>query len=95
MSMFCRKCPHHVRHGQVAQDGKSISFNERCGLLMKSGTQVECKHYPFKKGFDYGHCEVYLSTFKSEGQRNDVVPTSDFQYTDAFSGACITEMELL
>ncbi len=93
--MFCRKCPHHVRHGQVAPDGKSISFNERCGLLMKSGTQVACNHHPFKKGFDYGHCEVYLSTFKSESQRNDAVPTSDFQYTDAFSGTAITEMELL
>lgn len=93
--MNCRKCPHHVRHGQVAQDGKSITFNDRCGLMMKTGTQQECKHYPFKSGFDYARCETYNVVFKSEGQRNDVVPTSDFQYSDAFSGTSITEMELL
>ena len=93
--MQCKKCPHHVRHGQVGADGKSIEFKNRCGLKMKELQSVECTHYPFGKGFDYLLCEVYIATFKTPGQRNDVVPTSDFQYSDKLSGNSITEMELL
>lgn len=93
--MVCKKCPHHVRHGQVAADGKSIEFKSRCGLRMKEQQQIECEHFPFKSGFDYGACGVYIGTFKTAGQRNDVVPTSDFQYSDRLAGSPITEMELL
>ena len=93
--MSCKKCPHHVRHGQVAADGKTIEFKSRCGLRMKEQQQIECAHFPFGKGFDYINCEVYLATFKTAGQRNDVVPTSDFQYSDKLAGSSITEMELL
>lgn len=93
--MNCKKCPHHVRHGQVAPDGKTIEFKSRCGLRMKEAQPVECSHFPFGKGFDYVQCDIYLATFKSGGQRNDVVPTSDFQYSDKLSNNSITEMELL
>jgi hypothetical protein len=93
--MVCKKCPHHVRHGLVAADGKTIEFKNRCGLRMKEQQQVDCTHYPFGKSFDYGACEIYLATFKTAGQRNDVVPTSDFQYSDKLASNPITDMELL
>ena len=93
--MVCRKCPHHVRHGQVGEDGKSITFKDRCGLRMKEGQEIECKHYPFDSRFDYMGCEVYLMTFKSQGRPNDVVPTSDFQYSEKLGSASLTDMELL
>jgi hypothetical protein len=94
-AMNCKKCPHHVRHGQAGTDGKSIEFKNRCGLRMKDPTPADCKHHPFMAGFDYTGCDLYLATFKSAGQRNDVVPTSDFQYSDKLAGNSITEMELL
>ena len=93
--MQCKKCPHHVRHGQVAADGKTIEFKNRCGLRMKAAETLECRHYPFAKGFDYTTCDTYLATFKSNSPRNDAVPTSDFQYSDKLVGNPITEMELL
>jgi len=91
----CKKCPHHVRHGQVGADGKTIEFKNRCGLRMREAQQIDCGHYPFAAGFDYTSCDHYLTTFKTAGQRNDVVPTSDFQYSDKLAGSSITEMELL
>ncbi|MFW7377566.1 MAG: hypothetical protein ACOH5I_02005 [Oligoflexus sp.] len=57
--------------------------------------QQECKNYPFPKIFDYIECEVYQSTFKSASRKNDVIPTKDFQYSDALSSSSITDMELL
>jgi hypothetical protein len=93
--MVCRKCPHHVRHGQLAADGKTITFKDRCGLKMKEKSDHSCAHYPFNARFDYMVCEVYISTFKSVGRPNDAVPTSDFQYSDKIAGSSITEMELL
>ena len=96
--MMCKKCPHHIRHGKLAADGKNIEFTDRCGLLMKLEKRpkdVDCKKYPFTKGFDYLSCEVYQDIFKPAGNRNDVVPTKDFQYSDALSGSSITDMELL
>lgn len=95
MSTCSKKCPHHVRHGQAAADGKSIEFKNRCGLKMKSQQQVDCSHYPFPKSFEYTACAVYVEVFKSQGQRNDVVPTSDFQYSDQLAANPLTEMELL
>jgi hypothetical protein len=92
----CKKCPHHVRHGQVAGDGKTIEFKNRCGLKMKEPQPVECSHHPFStKGFDYIRCDIYVQVFKSQGQRNDVVPTSDFQYSEKLANSSLTEMELL
>ena len=91
----CKKCPHHVRHGQAAADGKSIEFKNRCGLRMKEAQSVDCHQYPFQKGFDYAGCDIYLAVFKTAGQRNDVMPTSDFQYSDQLATNSITEMELL
>ena len=93
--MQCKKCPHLVRHGQVAPDGKTIEFKNRCGLRMRDTAPVDCAHYPFSSKFEYDGCEVYLATFKTAGQRNDAVPTSDFQYSDKLAGTSITEMELL
>lgn len=57
--------------------------------------QQDCKNYPFPEVFDYIECEVYQSTFKSASRKNDVIPTKDFQYSDALSGNSITDMELL
>lgn len=93
--MLCKRCPHHVRHGKAAADGKTIEFQDLCGLKMKATSDRECKNYPFPKVFDYIECQVYQATFKSTGIKNDVVPTSDFQYSDSFSGQTITDMELL
>ena len=93
--MSCKKCPHHVRHGQVAADGKSFEFIDRCGLMMKQQKEVSCDHYPFNRSFDYGTCEHYISVFKVAGTRNDVVPTNDIQYSNNLGGNSITEMELL
>jgi len=93
--MVCKKCPHLVRHGQAAADGKSIEFKNRCGLKMRVQQVHDCSHYPFGKNFDYGTCDVYLATFKTAGQSNEVMPTSDFQYSDQLASNPITEMELL
>lgn len=90
--MSCRRCPHHVRHGQVEADN-SIVFRDRCGLKMKE--EQECQHVPFPKFFNYQECEVYRATFRTKGQRNDVVPTRDFQYSPGFVSSSITDMELL
>lgn len=83
-----------MRHGQVGPNN-AIEFKSRCGLRMKEQKPVDCTHFPFAKGFDYAVCDIYLSVFKSAGQRNDVVPTSDFQYSDKLASNPITEMELL
>jgi hypothetical protein len=57
--------------------------------------EQECQHYPFPEIFDYIECETYQSTFKSASRKNDVIPTKDFQYSDALNGSSITDMELL
>lgn len=93
--MLCKRCPHHVRHGKLAADNKNIEFSDRCGLRMKAGQGDVCDKYPFPAGFNYVECDTYLHIFKSQGQRNDAIPTSDFQYADNLSGTPITEMELL
>ncbi len=62
---------------------------------MRANDQLDCVHYPFPKVFDYSTCEIYINTFKSSGQKNDAVPTQDFQYSDAVSASSITDMELL
>ena len=57
--------------------------------------QQTCLHHPFPKVFDYIECSIYQGTFKSSTRTNDVVPTKDFQYSDALSTSSITDMELL
>jgi hypothetical protein len=84
-----------VRHGQLASDAKTIQFQDRCGLKMKDSCAADCTKIPFPKGFNYFECDVYLNKFKTPGMRNDVMPTSDFQYSDALSPTSITDMELL
>ena len=54
-----------------------------------------CSHYPFDKDFDYFMCGVYAATFKGGDRKFGVVPTGDFQYSDAISNSTITDMELL
>lgn len=93
--MACKSCPHHVRHGQVAADGKNIQFSDRCALLLRREIKKECQHVPFDARFDYTECDVYVETFKTSGLRNNCVPTSDIQYSDKLAGSSITEMELL
>lgn len=91
--MLCRRCPHHVRHGQVDAVSKAITFKERCSLRLKDN--LDCTHYPFPKVFDYLGCEVYVATFKGAASRNNVMPTKDFQYSDSLTSTSITDMELL
>ncbi len=122
--MLCKRCPHLVRHGQLASDRKNIEFKNICGLILKAETALEnpqaetaparrgpkkasttpkkkseknmdCGHFPFPAVFDYIDCKVYLETFKTVGRRNEIIPTTDFQYSDALSGSSITDMELL
>ena len=92
--MVCRRCPHHVRHGQVGAQNK-IEFKDMCGLRMKTGAPTPCTHFPFPSSFDYVNCATYQDVFKTSILRNDVVPTKDFQYSDALTSSSITEMELL
>lgn len=93
--MACEKCPHVVRHGKMAADGKNIAFDNRCGLRMKQDKQVDCNHYPFDSLFDYGTCDIYLDIFKTSVNRNNVVPKSDVQYSEKLASSSITEMEYL
>jgi hypothetical protein len=100
--MNCRTCPHHVRHGKPSANGKSIEFKNSCGLKMRVSPDgkrrpgpTDCENYPFDSNFDYMGCGTYLDVFKSGIRRNDVIPTKDFQYSEALSGTSITEMELL
>lgn len=93
--MACRRCPHHIRHGQVSEK-QEITFQDRCALAMKAGKQEDCLHYPFGRSFHYMNCSVYQATFKSAGVKNDVVPTKDFQYSEALAGGgSLTDMDLL
>ena len=78
-----------------AADKKNIEFSDRCGLRMKTGQGDVCDKYPFEAGFNFVDCDTYRDVFKSTGQRNDCIPTSDFQFADNMSGTPITEMELL
>jgi len=123
--MSCKRCPHHVRHGSVAADRKTIAFSDVCGLkvksheraeearqagespnkkngavkasisALKSGKDMECVHAPFSPVFAYRECQVYLDTFKCAGQKNNVIPTKDFQYSEALNMGSITDLELL
>lgn len=91
--MQCRKCPHHLRHGQVDAATKAISFKDRCSLKLKEG--ADCVHYPFQKYFDYMTCEVYKATFKGSVDRKGVMPTKDMGFSDSMSAGSIADMELL
>lgn len=33
--MSCNRCPHHVHHGQMAEDGKTLLFSNLCGLKIR------------------------------------------------------------
>ncbi len=100
-----RKCPHLVRHGKVAGDGKSIEFKDMCGLMIrkfdpdiprvKLPFPDDCEKVPYQQGFDYIGCEVYQAVFKSTGLRNDVNPMTDMPLNSALGGASITDLELL
>ena len=39
--MTCKRCPHHVKHGQIASDGKSMVFKDLCGLRLKQTMDPE------------------------------------------------------
>lgn len=39
--MGCRRCPHHVRHGYMSKDGKSLEFKDLCGLRIKQTQDPE------------------------------------------------------
>ncbi len=55
----------------------------------------ECISFPFTEAFDYFQCAIYQKTFESKGLKNDVNPTSDFQFSEQLRGTSVTEMELL
>src|SRR5262245_11946619 len=123
--MTCQRCPHHVRHGQMSEDRKTLTFTDICGLKVKAHDReeealrermtaaavgperskmalkelqkprqknhlnAECIHVPFPAKFEYRVCNVYIETFKSTEQKNDVLPTKDFQYSEALIGGSI------
>lgn len=91
--MQCRKCPHHLRHGQVDQTTKAITFKDRCSLRLKE--QQDCGHYPFAKYFDYMTCETYKATFKGAVDRKGVMPPGELQFSDSVTAGGIADMELL
>ncbi len=93
--MACSRCPHHVRHGHLAVDRKTIEFTDRCGLKMRQGKEEPCDKIPFQNGFNYMECGVYQFTFKSAGQRNDCNATSDLNFAELLSSTPLAEMELL
>ena len=91
--MSCKRCPHHVRHGQLDAKTKQITFKDRCALKMKEAQ--DCVHYPFPKIFDYLTCEVYRLTFKATVDRNDVQINPDRGISDSITMSSITDMELM
>lgn len=122
--MNCRRCPHHVRHGTFDRKTQNISFQDRCGLLMRrhkkgeggarsrtkgrsptnsdshlpplsKGSSLLCDQVPFSPDFHYFSCPTYQDTFKSGDQKNDAIPTKDFQYSERFSGNVLGDMEFL
>lgn len=64
-------------------------------VLRKYSDEQSCEQYPFDDSFEYMLCSVYYETFKTNQQKNDVIPTKDFQYSEAFNSISITDMELL
>ena len=121
--MNCRRCPHHVRHGQLSDDGETITFKDICGLRHKQlvepdlgpkkgrgrgrgpseikrcplpqGASLDCVHFPFNDTFDYFGCRIYQENFATQGIKNGVQPTKDFQYSERLAGVAVTDMELL
>jgi hypothetical protein len=92
--MSCKTCPHHVKHGKPAKDGKSIVFTDRCGLEREKKTL--CKHFPFGKSFIYRTCDIYHKRFGGGADRNDVNPTKDVQYAPQFvAKGNLAEMDYL
>ncbi|MDD9950593.1 MAG: hypothetical protein OXT67_03415 [Zetaproteobacteria bacterium] len=47
--MPCNRCPHHVRHGKLAEDKKGIVFSDHCGLILKQ-QQPEDQHAKKQRG---------------------------------------------
>lgn len=82
----------------IIEDPKAKGPKKPVKRVLKKGEiepNMDCVNHPFPNVFDYIDCGVYQETFKSTTRKNDVIPTSDFQYSDALSGNSITDMELL
>ncbi|MDA9951151.1 hypothetical protein N9D31_01125 [Oligoflexaceae bacterium] len=99
--MSCKRCPHYVRHGRAAADGKSIEFRDLCGLKLKKLEEDKkafsdevCVSLPFPEDFDHHFCSVYQHVFQSGIKRNGVNPR-DMQYSENLTAGSITDMELL
>ena len=99
--MACKRCPHYVRHGKAGEDGKSIVFNDLCGLKLKKTEDgksrfddEDCISIPFDEDFDHYLCDVYQKVFQSGKKRNGVNP-KDIQYSEMLVAGSITDMELL
>jgi hypothetical protein len=84
-----------VRHGKVAADGKSFEFLNRCGLRMKQDKQVDCEHQPPPERFNYQSCAIYMDVFKTAGDLNDVMPTSDIQFSENLGGSSVSDMDMV
>lgn len=82
-----------VRHGVPSKDGQSIDFSNRCGLKMEQ--KLDCKHHPFPEVFNYMGCDVYREKFAGSAERNDVLPTSDFNYSDLVMGSGVTDLDII
>ncbi len=75
--------------------GRKPAKKETTQSSLDPDADYSCDHFPFPKIFDYIDCNTYTVTFKGGKSKNDVVPTKDFQYSDALNSGSITDMELL
>ncbi len=78
-----------------AKGPKKIGASKKPSKKGEVEPTMDCINFPFPNVFDYIECGVYQETFKSTSRKNDVIPTKDFQYSDALNGSSITDMELL
>ena len=86
------------RHHQAESakpTGRKPAKKETAQSSLDPDADYSCDHFPFPKVFDYIDCNTYTVTFKGGKSKNDVVPTKDFQYSDALNSGSITDMELL
>ena len=80
--MQCKKCPHHVRHGQMAADGKSIerefstkNFTAAVDFINKIAVIAEGEdHHPDVHLTGYRKLKIILSTHALGGlTENDFI----------------------
>lgn len=82
--MGCTKCPHHVRHGSVGDDKKTIKFSDLCGLKHKK--QIDSEPQTKKPKLKIPSKPINPpATFKSQEALDDEDKSCiHFPFTDSF-----------